>query len=327
MKSKFEVKRLPTIGPGDACEKELTILQRTISLFWDDRAGTGHLSIRADPRHIPVMLDALGLSSASGAKTPRVKKTAEDEAERKSSSPLVGSDITLYRSQVMRASYLSQDRPDIQESVRCLACAMSEPKQKDLCDLKRVARYLKMRPAAELRWQLRSFALHPFRGRNPFEECPGNSLHIFSDADWAGDPNTRKSATGFCALRSGACIRSVSTTQSIIGLSSCESDFYALCRASASGIGIQCHLADLGIVVDIFVWSDASAARAVASRRGLGKVRHLHTRYLWLQDTVACRALALRTIHGTENPADAFTKALTCAALDGHMGRLGLYQL
>ena len=319
------MKRSPVLGTGDACGAELFILQRSITISFDSRSATGYIAIRADPRHVPSMLDGLGLSKASGARTPRVKRTAEDEAKRKISPPLRGTDVTLFRSQVMRASYLSQDRPDIQESVRCLATAMAEPKEWDLADLKRLARYLKTRPTAELRWPLRSSALAPFRGNNPFKECPGNSLHIFSDADWAGDPGTRKSATGFCALRSGACIRSASTTQSIIGLSSCESEFYALCRASASGIGIQSHLADLGIAVDVLVWSDASAARAVASRRGLGKVRHLHTRYLWLQDTVACRAIVLRTIHGTENPADAFTKALTCVALDGHTERLGLY--
>ena len=120
-------------------------------------------------------------------------------------------------------------------------------------------------------------------------------------------------------------MRSASTTQTIVGLSSCESEFYALCRAAASGIGIQSNLVDLGILADLLIWSDASAARAVASRRGLGKVRHLHTRFLWLQEAVAMKAVALRCIPGKENPADALTKALPWGQTEAHMARMGLY--
>ena len=208
-----------------------------------------------------------------------------------------------------------------------MACSMSQPRAGDLVDLKRLTRYLKGRPTAELRFYRRddTTSLAPCAGRDALCECPGRTLHIYSDADWAGDPSTRRSATGFVAMLAGACIRSASTTQTIIGLSSCESEFYALCRATASGIGIQSNLADLGISVNLLVWSDASAARAVASRRGLGKVRHLHTRFLWLQDIIAQKAAGLRTIPGKSNPADAFTKALTQQELDAHMGRLGLY--
>ena len=239
-----------------------------------------------------------------------------------------GSEVFLYRSNVMRASYLSQDRPDIQETVRLLASSMSQPRQGDLAELKRLARFLKGRPTAFLKfpvlWDQGSEG-KVFKGQNPFTESPGNSLHIFSDADWAGDPTTRRSATGFVAMRSGGCVRSSSTTQSVIGLSSCESEFYGLCRATASGLGIQSSLVDLGILADILVWSDASAARAVAARRGLGKLRHLHTRFLWLQESVAMKAVSMRKIPGTENPADVLTKALPWPQIAGHMERLGLY--
>ena len=167
--------------------------------------------------------------------------------------------------------------------------------------------------------------LTAFKGKNPFLQNPGDTIHIFSDADWAGDPTSRRSATGFVAMRAGGTLRSASTTQTIIGLSSCESEFYALCRAAASGIGIQSNLVDLGVVCDLLIWSDASAARAVAARRGLGKVRHLHTRFLWLQEAVAMKAVGLRCIHGKENPADALTKALPWTETAAHVERMGLY--
>ncbi len=54
--------------------------------------------------------------------------------------------------------------------------------------------------------------------------------------------------------------------------------------------------------------SDSSAARAISRRRGNGKVRHLETRYLWIQDAVNLRMLEVVKIDGTVNPANALTK-------------------
>ena len=298
------------------------MLQRRVRVV--SEGDTTHFRIEADAKHVPALLNSLGLSKASSAATPRVKRTPDTEQVRLASAFLEGSEVFLFRSNVMRCSYLSQDRPDIQETVRLLASSMSQPRQGDLAELKRLARFLKGRPTAFLNfpclWEGRLF-----KGQHPFNDCPGNSLHIFSDANWAGDPTTRRSATGFVAMRSGGCLRSSSTTQSIIGLSSCESEFYGLCRATASGLGIQSSLVDLGVLADILVWSDASAARAVAARRGLGKLRHLHTRFLWLQESVALKAVSMRKIPGTGNPADVLTKALAWPQIKGHMRRLGLY--
>ena len=280
----------------------------------------------------PTLLKDLGLEKCSSARTPRVKRTAESEGLRLQSPPLTGSAVTLFRSGVMRCSYLDQDRPNIAEAVRVLASSMATPLTGYLTELKRLARYLAGRQRAVLQWNVRwhlSSAKFEDRlkGATAFHSDHGNSLHVYSDADWAGDPTTRKSASGFVACLNGGLLRSASTTQTAIGFSSCESEFYGLCRAAASGIGLQSNLADLDIACDLIVWSDASAARSAASRRGPGKVFHLHTRFLGIQGAVASRALSLRCIWGTDNPADAFTKALIREAPDAHCSRVGLIHL
>ncbi len=55
---------------------------------------------------------------------------------------------------------------------------------------------------------------------------------------------------------------------------------------------------------------DAEAARAIASRQGSGKVRHLEVRYLWLQDQVRRGEIRLVKVWGKENPADVLTKPM-----------------
>ena len=48
----------------------------------------------------------------------------------------------------------------------------------------------------------------------------------------------------------------------------------------------------------------ATASRAMASRRGVGRVRHLHTQVPWVQEAVARRELTIAKVLGCENPAD-----------------------
>ena len=46
----------------------------------------------------------------------------------------------------------------------------------------------------------------------------------------------------------------------------------------------------------------------ICSRQGLGKLRHLDTHTLWIQQAVRTKAVDLRKIAGESNPADLFTK-------------------
>ena len=79
------------------------------------------------------------------------------------------------------------------------------------------------------------------------------------------------------------------------------------------------------MVVEVFV--DASAAVGVAQRKGFGRIRHMGTQALWIQDAVRQRKVSLTTIEGTVNPADTITKFLGSAELAAMMARLGLEAL
>ena len=68
---------------------------------------------------------------------------------------------------------------------------------------------------------------------------------------------------------------------------------------------------DLGITNHVEVLTDASAAKGIATRIGLGKVRHLETSQLWLQAKVADGSISITKVKGIENPADLFTNHLT----------------
>ena len=69
---------------------------------------------------------------------------------------------------------------------------------------------------------------------------------------------------------------------------------------------------------------DSIAAIGICRRRGLGKVRHLATADLCIQDRLKKKDFALHKVLGTENPADIMTKHVGRVLLSKHMQALGL---
>ena len=105
-------------------------------------------------------------------------------------------------------------------------------------------------------------------------------------------------------------IRTWSSTQPSVTLSSGEAEYYGLVKAAGAGLGHQSIMKDFGLQVPVRVWTDSSAALGISSRSGLGKLRHLETHTLWVQGKVRTGAIQVRKLRGEVNPADLFTKFL-----------------
>ena len=114
-------------------------------------------------------------------------------------------------------------------------------------------------------------------------------------------------------------IKSWSTTQSVIALSSGEAEYYGIVKGATIGLGTCSITKELGVELDLRVSTDSSAAKGIASRRGLGKIRHIAVQELWLQEKVSGGALTIRKVPGTGNLADALTKSVDAASISRHM--------
>ena len=126
-----------------------------------------------------------------------------------------------------------------------------------------------------------------------------------------GDLLTRRSTSGLVIMRGNHLLRHSSTLQIPIGLNSGESEYYALVQGAAYSLGTQAMHEDWGLKLTLTILSDSSSARSFSKRRGLGKQRHVQTRFLWLQDRVKLNHLTVVVVKGTENPADVLTKPLS----------------
>ena len=103
-------------------------------------------------------------------------------------------------------------------------------------------------------------------------------------------------------------IKTWSSTQSIVSLSSGEAEFYGMVKGGTVTLGIQSLLTEVGVNMKITIKSDASAAIGIAKRKGLGKVRHIDVQDLWIQEKVNSGKFTIQKVHTSDNLADALTK-------------------
>ena len=88
--------------------------------------------------------------------------------------------------------------------------------------------------------------------------------------------------------------------------------------------GLQSLAKDLGISLKLEILTDATAAIGICRRRGLGKIRHLHTADLWVQDRLRKKDFSLTKVLGADNPADLITKHVPRDVMRKHMEMIGM---
>ena len=102
-----------------------------------------------------------------------------------------------------------------------------------------------------------------------------------------------------------------SVTQAVQALSSGEAEFYSVLKGAVEGLGFQAFAEELGCEFEApRVGSDSSAARGVASRHGLGKLKHLDLKFLWIQEAVRRGRIRIYKEVGEKNFSDLMTKHL-----------------
>ena len=200
--------------------------------------------------------------------TPETLSSSSSSSSESSSDPLLSKqDSFEFRSLVMRAAYLSLDRPDLSFSVKELSRCMKAPRQSDVTRYKRLGRFLLMFP--------RLVILYNWSKPDKFLVCE-------CDADFGGCRISRKSTSGLYVCWGGAFIKASSKTQTSIALSTQESEFYSIVSCVATALGLQQLFSDVGVVVEPAVYSDASAGISLCKRVGLGKSKHINVQYLWI---------------------------------------------
>jgi hypothetical protein len=246
--------------------------------------------LEADARHA----ELLSRNLSSPVTSPCVR---EEEPQEGDDELLDNEDSTLFRSLTMRAAYLSLDRPDIAYSVRRLSRHMARPTVAAMKAFKRLGRYLLHAPRLVLDF--------------PWRKVLDKELVCDTDADFAGCKSTRKSSSGFSANLGPYPIKFTSKSQSVVSLSTSESEFYGLIGCVSCGLGLVQLAKDLGLDLKLGCRSDATSTIVMATRRGLGKAKHIATGFMWAQDIFRSKRAGLSKVGTNDNKADLGTKPLS----------------
>ena len=211
---------------------------------------------------------------------------------------------TKFRALAARLNYLALDRPDLQYCSKNISKYISSPTPTAWRMLKRVGRYLvgAMRVVQLFEWQHR---------------C--SVLKGMGDSDWAGDRVTGKSTRGGCLMLGRHLLKSWSSNQQTVAMSSGEAELYALTRSATQVVGMLQLLQDFNVGCAGVVCTGSTAAIGISLRRGLGRTRHIKVQYLWIQERLEDGDLRIEKVHTEANHADLMTKHLRKEDRERHM--------
>ena len=219
---------------------------------------------------------------------------------------------TTYHNLIGSLRYLTHTRPDILFAVGILSRHMENPTQEHYIGVKRVLRYLKGTENYGL-----FYKKGDFRGE----------LIGYSDNDFAGDSNDRKSASGHIFFLGGMAVSWSSKKQIIVALSSCEAEYIAATSATCQAVWMSRLLGEL-------MRNEAMKAKLLVDNQSaitLSKnpvhhnlTKHIHTRYHFVRQCVEDKKIEIEFVRSDDQLAGIFTKALGKAKFLEMRDRIGI---
>ena len=258
--------------------------------------------------YLQSVLERFGMADCNPVSTPmepgkHYEKTPDNEEglETREFQALIGS--------LVYASIAT--RPDISEAVGKLSQHMSRPNNEHWAAAKRVLRYIK----GTLKFGLK------FERSNNFE------LIGYSDADWAGDVDTRKSTSGYSFMLGKATIAWASKKQSVVALSTTEAEYIALCSATQEAVWLRRLLGSLrqGQARPTTVHEDNRGAISLSKNpKDHARTKHIDIKYHYVRDAVQKNYINVEHCETKRMIADTLTKGLPKPAFEQHRNAMNI---
>ncbi|CAK0819502.1 unnamed protein product [Prorocentrum cordatum] len=253
------------------------------------------IQVRMWPAIVKKLLD----SEPNDKKTspiPGVKNEKKVESEEELDSKAA----TKFRSVNGLNMFVCLERPECQYAAKECSRGMSRPTVQDQTRLTRIIRFIRAHPSSVT-------CMYPDSGEF---KVIGRA-----DSNWAEDPIKRKSTSCGQLFLNGALIMQFVRTQGAPALSSPEAEFNALVHDGIEARGAQTYLKELlDETVPATLESDNSSALTNVEKKGVGRMRHIELKDLWIKDLVARKAetkVSTSKVHTNENTADLGTKHLS----------------
>lgn len=254
------------------------------------------------------LLTKVGMKDCKPAPTPlsSTEKLSAHDGE-----PLGPKDSTRYRSIVGALQYLTITRPDISFSVNKICQYLHAPTTVHWTAAKRFLRFIK----------------HTINSGLAYRKSSSTLLSAFSDADWAGDIDDRRSTGGFAVYFGPNLISWSARKQATVSRSSTEAEYKSVANATAEIIWLQSLLKELQVPTrDIpCLWCDNLGATYLSANPVFhARTKHIEIDYHFVRERVANKLLDIRYVSSKDQIADGFTKALPVRDLENFRRNLTL---
>ncbi|KAM2975746.1 hypothetical protein FF1_001874 [Malus domestica] len=206
------------------------------------------------------------------------------------------SNATEFRSVVGALQYLLFTRPDIAFSVNQVCQFMHSPTTVHWAAVKRILCYLKGTHDHGLLYRPSSL-----------------SITAYADADYAGDPNDRRSTGGYCIFLGSNLISWSSKKQRGVSRSSTEAEYRQLAYTAATLSWFRNLFHDLHLyLTPPQLWCDNISALAVASNPVYqARMRHVEVDYHYVREKVTRKEIVVGYVASSDQVADFLTKGLS----------------
>lgn len=163
--------------------------------------------------------------------------------------------------------------------------------------LKRILRYIQSTPTHGLR----------------YTKQPSIALNAFSDSDWAGDPDDRRSVTGFAIFHSTN-LSWAARKQKTVSRSSTEAEYRALVATTSELAWLGMLLVDIyfPLATTLILWCDNLSATYLTENPIFHtQTKHLELDFHFVRERVSNKQLIVHYISTDDHIADIFTKPLS----------------
>lgn len=254
------------------------------------------------------ILSRFNMDCANPVSTPSDKSYVANDKENEP----VGKDVP-YRQAVGSLMYLSiATRPDLSYAISVVSENLETPRSSDWCAVKRIFKYLK--GTVDLGLLFKS------------DGC--KDLHIYSDADYAGDVVSRHSRTGTISVYSGGPLSWMSRKQRSVVLSTTEAEYVAASESSKELIWLKRLLGDMtALGTTSLLVDNASAIKLVKNPEYHKRSKHIDVRYHFVREKYLEGEMLVKHVPGKSQLADIMTKPLPAIRFQELSVGIGLISL
>jgi hypothetical protein len=245
-------------------------------------------------------LDLLKKAKMDNCKPISTPMSATEKLSKHQGTILNEEEQFRYRSVVGGLQYLTLTRPDLSFAVNKVCQFIQNPTDAHWSAVNRILRYIKGTLDHGLQIQ----------------RSTSTMISGFSDADWVGCPDDRRSTSGFAVFLGGNLVSWSSRKQVTVSRSSTEAEYKAIANVTAELIWIQSLMKELGVFLHKAprLWCDNIGATYLTSNPVFhGRTKHMEVDFHFVREQVARKAMEVRIISSKDQLADVLTKPLSRA--------------